>query len=317
MFAIYSRFKSGHRKEYIDFIKNHFKSYESNAFNAVITKDTSLFLMIEENFALFCFTAFFRAICKKKTAGLLFRPKPALTSKLLKHKVKKIMLKFLKKFRYIGIYTISSHKIFPEYKQISNACIYDFQFYDLDKKFDSSHHSSDIDKYLNTEKKIILSIGFQDSYKQPDKFIKLINDNRLREKYLFVLAGKQPNEIMDIETFKEKGGVVINDYLDESDFNFLLNKSDFLWAYYSSDYDQSSGVAGRAIQLKKQLITRKDSVIDCICAYHAIPTISVNEQDLVHQLISANKVNYESKEITREMKEFSIHALKLFNSDNE
>ena len=55
---------------------------------------------------------------------------------------------------------------------------------------------------------------------------------------------------------------MIDKRLSESEVLLLQNKCNILWACYVPTFDQSSGICGRALQLDKTVIVRKNSVAE-------------------------------------------------------
>jgi hypothetical protein len=270
-FNFYSRFESGHREDYINFTKSNLGGNRTTLIYGFLNSKPLLFLMIEECFMLYCIIAFIRALLGFKTIGFVFRAKKCIASKQINHKIKVILLKYFKKFQ-----NISSISIVPFYtcEGIAEICddwLYDFQFWDmgfLEKNIQKTIVDSNVEyiKGIAKGRKVICAIGKQDQNKGFDVFSSLyILNKHLQEEYLFV-SGGVINGILtsQIEKFISAGALVINERITNEMLIALYKSADLIWVCYSPNYDQSSGVLGRAIQYKLPVIVRTNSVVENI-----------------------------------------------------
>jgi len=270
-FNFYSRYESGHRKEYIEFTKVQLQGSRVSLLTGVFNRKPLLFLMIEELFFVFCVICCFRSLFRLKTVGLVFRAKECATSEHLKHKIKRYLLKYFKKSQYIQSLSIIPFFVHPEIESFCDDWIYDFQFsdieflYSLTESIEIKHFSADLIVKAKG-RKIVCAVGKQDKNKGFDKFIEnYITSNKLQKKYLFVSGGKVDEACTDlIKQFEMVGGVIINRRISDSELVAFYEVADHVWCCYSPSYDQSSGVLGRAIQFQKGVIVRKGSVVESI-----------------------------------------------------
>lgn len=268
-FDFYSRSESGHRLEYIRFCESTLGGLRVSGWDLLTTKKTLLFLMVEESLLLYTVTSLLRALLGRKTVGLVFRAKECAQRSGLRLKVKYAVMLVLKRVRNIKSLSIVPFFVCEGAENICDDWIYDFQFWDKDF-LESMIEVNEVNKtveLIETQaqgRKVVCAIGRQDKSKGFDQFVRLyLNSKALREKYLFVSGGKISgiDEAL-IREFESFGGLLINKRISDSELVALYKASDVVWACYSPEYDQSSGVLGRALQYKKAVIVRARSIAE-------------------------------------------------------
>jgi hypothetical protein len=270
-FNFLSRFNSGHRQDYIDFTKTELGGERSGLISGIFSKKTLLFLMVEEWFALYCLVALIRSLFGLKTVGLLFRAQDCVSSLKFLHRIKFLILKGFKKFKNIRTVSIVPFSIYPGISDICDDWLYDFQFWDIrffEKKLDMvvvQDHIKVIKQHAKG-RQVVCAVGRQDKSKGFDSFSSLyINNKCIQDNFCFVSGGKISG-ISDskINHFLTAGALVINEKISNEMIAALYKSADIIWACYSSNYDQSSGVLGRALQYSLPVIVRKGSIAESI-----------------------------------------------------
>jgi len=270
-FDFYSMSESGHRLEYIKFSESHLGGSRISGWELLKTKKPLLFLMVEESFSLYVLVSLVRALLRRRTVGLVFRAKECAQRSSLKLKAKYAVMQLIKRIKSISSLSIVPFFVCPEAENICDNWIYDFQFWD--KKFlESLAYNNEVEQTLGLIKnkadgrKVVCAIGKQDKSKGFDHFIRLyINSEELRDNYLFVSGGKV-NGIDEglVDDFESCGGLLINKRVSDSELVALYKSADIVWVCYSPEYDQSSGVLGRAIQYGKLPIVRRGSIVELL-----------------------------------------------------
>jgi hypothetical protein len=282
-FYFYSKFESGHRKEYIEFCNLKLNGTRINKRWHFFCKEPLLFLMVEECFILYLFISLVRSSAGLKTSGLLFRGKECVTSDSRKMKLKFFLLKILKIFSLIRTISIVPFNLYPDLEKICSGWIYDFQFVDRDY-FESKTKKEEVDRYISIildkakGKKIISTLGRQDTDKGFEYFTNLHSEYLTGNSELFFIsAGKIDPLLKDFEDKLLGDNVMIfNDFISNSLMLALYIISDYIWIYYSPGYDQSSGILGRAFQFNKKVIVRQGSVVDQISEMLGMKKIALN-----------------------------------------
>ena len=285
----------GHRKSYVEFVQKEFGAKATTKKRHLLTHGPLLFLSIDDTFLLYCFVCFVRSAFGLTTSGFFLTPKSALLPHGIRSRVKRFLLKILKSLKSVNTLLIVPQDLDKDFIKISDGWIYDFQLWDLSerdyKEYGNYRSSTDNGRYISHLNNIkncrftACSIGYHNRYKGSDSFIlNYINKPEIQAKFLFVLGG----EISDIkvskeiEEFKGCGGVVIDRVLEPEELIELYASSDIIWALYPEDYDQSSGIFGRAVQFGIPVVVRKESIIHKICIKNNIEHIAITKESVLN-----------------------------------
>lgn len=289
IYNFYSKYETGHRKEYIEFTQRHLSGNRVSIKDGLFSKKPLLFLMVEESFFIFFIVSVARSIFFLKTSALMFRVNFLTDEIEFKHIVKKFFCLFLTKTKLGTLISIVHSDVLPDVKYYCRHSIYDFQFWDrnyLEENVDYLDAAGLVNEisYTSKEKRTIVAIGKQCPEKGTDILIQtFLTDHNLRDNYTVILAGKLSNiSSSSVNEFKRLGGVVVDRFISQSELVAMYKLADFIWCSYHESYDQSSGVLGRAIQYNKTPIVRSGSMAEKICQ-------SLN---VAYYTSSADKLNY-------------------------
>lgn len=295
-YNFYSRYETGHRKEYIEFVSGFLSGRRSSLLSGFFSRKPFLFLMVEEFFFIFFLVAMIRSIFGCRTSGLSFRAHVCIDSKALKHRVKACFLRIMKLNKFVKVLSIVPYSACPDLEKVCDGFIEDFQFNDIDYLLSKVNQSefSEVVQYLKNVshgRYLVSAIGKQNQDKGVDNFVRLFNENLpLRQKYLFLIAGKVEDvELNDLVLFKKNGGLVFDRFISDSELCAIYSISDVIWCCYAASYDQSSGVLGRAIQFGKRPIVRPNSVAHKICQLKNVDSLTVDR-------LMLSDINLEKKE---------------------
>ncbi len=273
IFNFYSRLESGHRAEYITFSKLKLGGERVRGLQLLSSRKPLLFLMVEENFILYFLVALLRSLFKLKTVGLVFRAKECVVKDTARLKIKFMLFKILKPNKMVTSLSIVPFFVAPELCEICDDWIYDFQFWDVDfleSTVDDNNVGFALSDIRDKAKgrKIVCAIGRQDTSKGFDKFIQLyINSAKLRGEFLFVSGGCVSGvDNVQLRAFEDCGALLWNRRISDSELVALYGAADVVWACYSPEYNQSSGVLGRALQYGKSVIVRRGSLMECLAS---------------------------------------------------
>ncbi len=164
------------------------------------------------------------------------------------------------------IITLTPVEALPEIAGIAAGYLPDLNFFDitlgisiapalpLDEIIPFSEHRGRL---------LVCSIGGQIPQRGVDLLIDAyLSSPDLRLLYCFVLAGRLRDiDSRKISDFKEAGGTVLDMFLSDQVMLSLIQHSTYVSCLFSPDYDQSSGVFGHSIQLRKALIVRDGSIL--------------------------------------------------------
>lgn len=249
--------------------------------DVVLARQPILISMIEESFSRFVLVGLVRALIGRVTAGLLFRPLPAVRAASFKLKVKHRILQALKLIGVRSI-TILPFSVEPRFAEIAASWIYDPQFWDLYAPGAEPVGLAEGPLAREVREKaagrrICCAIGRQDQDKGFDHFVRLWLDNpELREQVLFVCGGKvSPNLAALADEFAAAGGLAYNRFITDEELFDLYAVSDMIWACYAESYDQASGIFGRAMQQGIPVILRASSLIHRFCQRQGLSYVAL------------------------------------------
>lgn len=234
----------------------------------LIRANKVFFGTIDSDYVGFVFIALVRAVLGRSTAGLFIRPLTCIRQKKkFTQKLKYLLFSLLNKLEKVVAISIIPHYIDAKLEAISRDWIYDPQFWDWQLHQDSRATGiSVIEKKIlerSEGRDILAFIGSADSHKSFDEFFSYAVNNSAN---LFcVVAGKISEIYKDqAEILKSLGMVVEDRYVSDKEIEAIYRVSSLVWCCYDRNYDQSSGVFGRALQANVKPITREGSVIRII-----------------------------------------------------
>lgn len=321
--GFYTRTLNGHRQSYLDFVKKVFGGNRVEGISLILRKQPLLFLMIEDNFLLYFIVGCIRALLGRRTAGLLFRPKPALEASNYRLKLKLMMLKFLKKIKSVRTLSIVPTPLEPSISEIVDDWIYDFQLWDITKEQkdifqkirNGNTNFKDMKEYeiANNIKnhasgrKILIALGVQNKGKGVhilSQYIDIFN----QLDYLVVVAGRFDEVSAAPKKYLQNSGALVFDrFMTDEEILALYSVADVVWCYYDASYDQSSGILGRAIQLSVTPIVRKGSFSQLFCNNEKIIHISGEDEINLRQQV----INFEESSFSQQQSTYSFESLSL------
>ncbi|PXW93248.1 hypothetical protein C7444_12112 [Sphaerotilus hippei] len=289
---LYSRGLDGHRAAYLGFTQRLLGGYRTDIKGLMFSSNPAMFLMIEESFALYLFSALWRSLFGWKTVGLLFRPKPALYGVSVRLKLKSFLLKQLRRVAVVQTLSIVPASLDSRIMEIADGWIYDFQLWDIDaaaqQKFleiSGSQASGDAVDLLQdlsrraAGKKIVVAIGGQDKNKGFDDFSNFYSAPGVRDQWLFASGGKVSEDCQVYKNQIEAAGAhVLDRFISDDELMALYAASSVVWCAYSENYDQASGILGRAVQFGIPVIVREGSYSHRFCQTEGIAHVSLGAQ---------------------------------------
>lgn len=232
-------------------------------------RDAVIFITIDDAYLFFLICAIFRALMGRKTLGLQLEAVRQIRPGSNKRYARMLSQKVMRKISLISIISIIPYELLPDLKSITKEWIFDPAFWDLNVVSQNSQGSwsqeeiEKINEVMMNHDKIVLYIGTITNRKGFIEFLSLVNHASLSRKKIGFIAAGLYHKSLDLKykrEFEDRGGVLIDRYLSESEVLFLQTKAGFFWGCYPASFDQSSGIAGRAYQLDKHVIVRRSSL---------------------------------------------------------
>jgi glycosyltransferase involved in cell wall biosynthesis len=204
--------------------------------------------------AWFLSTAIVRAVLGRRTVGLCYRH-DAGSGLPLRSRARRLILSALSVLPPVEIV-----RVFPPLSgKRSGRWIYDPEWWDL-REMPIPHEEVS----LRDADPIVLFIGNIDRLKGIDFFIETAERARLEAaRFSFLIVGSADRLNDDRRArFAHAGGEVVDSYPSDAQFLGYIARADFLWCCYHPDYDQSSGIFGRSLQLGIPALVREGSLLD-------------------------------------------------------
>ena len=316
---VYAVNDSGHRRSYLDIFEGMFgldilvgRSSIPTLFRLIRAK-TILFATLDDDIFSFVFVASVRSLFNKPTVALFLRAEKCFESSKWHYFFKRITFSLMRNFRGLNIATITPFSSAPQYKKIANMGLYDPQYWDIydDPDFNKSK-STDLSLMIENQsngRKVCCILGALTSIKG----LSFINDTlekypEIMNQILFVFAGKSTafeSNIMD--SLKEKDTLVVDRFTSNDEISSAYKVADIIWCCYAPEYNQASGIFGRAIQLNKCVIVREDSIVSQLSEKEGIKglySVKYNDTESLFNFLLSNDFdfNYIQHDIFRDWK---------------
>lgn len=230
----------------------------------LVTAPKVFFATIDDDYYGFIAVALTRLILNRSTSGIFLRPLQCFRSdRPIIFRLMRVVFGTLRKIKKIRLLSIIPHEIIPRLNEITDDWIYDPQMWDLWLKgapiLPDTSLSVKIDR-MRIDRKVLVFIGAANRIKGYDQLVSLAE--LLADKVLIVVAGKVAQEYKVYSQRLIELGVIVEDrFISENELLSLYKVSDFAWCCYAKDYDQASGVFGRAIQTGVCPIVRGGSIV--------------------------------------------------------
>ena len=256
-----------------------------------------LFLMIEEGFAQYFFTALARAALGRRTVGLLFRPKPTLGRRTWRHRVKFRALAALRRVAAARTLSIVPAPLVPGLDRITDGWIHDFQLWDIGAaerrrlaEITQEGEASDAGAlYAEVRRraagcKVLVSLGYQTRQKGFGHLASAIGCDGIEGWFVLVLGQVAPDQQEAKRIIEAAGALVIDGYASDEEVYAAYAVADAVWCHYDESYDQASGILGRAAQFGVPAVVRKGSLMADLCVAEGLQHASL---ECPHQLADA------------------------------
>jgi hypothetical protein len=209
-----------------------------------------------------------RSLLGRATIGLFFRPGDCFIQGSIKATVRRLLFRFVSRLPHVHILSILPPDVLPRLREVATDWIYDPQLWDLDylNEVNAEPSPQIVDELAAASRgrRFLIALGTQSKTKGFDYLVDIwCASPRLREQYIFVVAGKlAASSAAQAKRFVDLGGMLVNKRIANGDLFYLYKKADIIWSCYAEGYDQSSGIHGRAVQLGIPVLVRNDSCID-------------------------------------------------------
>jgi len=200
-----------------------------------------------------------------------------------------MLFRILKKVPRLKVLTILPFDLEPHYAQVAHEGVHDPQFWDL---MDGNRLENPPETELSREiesvaagRKVVVYLGRIDLIKGFGFLSGIMaHDPDIDQGTLFVAAGRLlPDSKAAAADFVGRGrGYLIGEVIGDDELESLYGVADLVWCCYAPEYDQASGIFGRAMQYGVPVLVREGSVIARFARTVKFPTVSLVYGDTAH-----------------------------------
>lgn len=260
---------------------------------ALFSRRPVLVPFIEESLLRYALTCLVGAAIGRRTVGFLFRPRPALEGRSLRMRIKRGVLAALRRLPGVSTLTILPFAVEPGFAQIANGWIYDLQLWDLVEpgqpvRPEVGGALAQRLRQRAEARKLCVAVGRQDRGKGFDQFVACWTGNaELRSAMLFAYGGMVDPALATAATeFDAVGGFGLDRLISDDELLDFYAAADLVWCVYAPDYDQASGILGRAMQFGIPVAVRSGSLIERLCRAEGHPCVALGEGASVAALVA-------------------------------
>lgn len=284
MIIIHRSSEHGHRPSYERYFSTFAAaSVENKYWKLLFTRKTVFFPMIEDAGVYFYLVVLLRIFFRADTVGVLMQPLRTLEGISLRVKAKRNLLEWFKSTRHLTVLTLLSHRVYPELSLISDDWIHDPQ---LVEKAEVQVDKDGAQRLLDTEtvvrsknNPLLISIGWITELKGSNFLSKILTENR--DSINAVIAGEKICNNLKKTTQRFNNVSLVERYLSDGEVEFLFSQAKFVWACYSEEYDQASGLFSKAVQCGAIPVVRKNSYLEHFS----------RSEGLLHQVVDINALD--------------------------
>ena len=299
----YSKTLEGHRAAYLDFVTGRFGGLRAEAGQLVGWRGPLLFLMVEEDFGLYIFSCILRTLLGRRTAGLLFRPGPAITGRSWRLRLKRWILRAMRRLPNVRTISLLPTPLYPRISEIADDWIYDFQLWDLTTAEQARFRSMKAGLVGGADqprpppifmealafasgRPLLVALGMQNRDKGAD-LLAASMAGCCSKGWAVLVAGRFASSANDARiVIESSGGKVIDRFLDSDEMLALYAAANAVWCLYDPRYDQASGILGRAVQLDVPVVVRCGSFSEALCKREGLSHAAANGgKDLANALV--------------------------------
>lgn len=276
----------GHRGQYNAMLGRLFALRRAGfSLATLLARDPVLCPQIEAAPLRFALTGLLRGLAGRRTVGFLMRPLPALRGTSPRLRAKRLALRLLRRMPAVHVLTIVPFALEPGLGAIARGWIHDLQNWDMQLDPDPVGAAGRGEQHRAIRaqasgRMVCCAIGRQERAKGFDRFAELwCAEPALRERMLFAFGGSVAAGLKPLACdFADAGGFALDRFVSDAELLELYLAADLIWCAYAPDYDQASGILGRAMQLGVPVVTREGSVIAAICAAEGHPHIALGSE---------------------------------------
>ncbi len=232
-------------------------------FGRLLRAERLMFGTLDDDVRGFVLVALARAMLGRRTAGIFMRPQSCFFPGA-RGWIKRQLFLVLSKVPRVSTLSLLPFEAAPELRSVATGAVHDPQLWDV------IDDDEPIDEALFAEVMAAAAgrpiLSFLGTVNQGKGFGHLVDiiaaDPALTPKLCVVVAGRvQDDSVAGAAAVAKAGGIVWDRRISDAELAALYKASSGVWACYHPDYDQASGIFGRAVQRGRRPIIRDRAVI--------------------------------------------------------
>lgn len=298
---VYAQSTSGHRRSYLDGLGELFGlqpvsgKIDHRLFRRLVAARSVLFATLDDHVPSFLAVACARTLRGRKTMALFLRAQKCFEDGRWYYPLKRNAFRILKRQPGLTLASITPFSVTPRHREVAHAGVIDPQYWDLHdgnilRPPASTALAANVLAQANG-RHVVCALGTLSLNKGIDFLADTLQRHpRLAEKMLVVAAGHVPLDARGSASRMTKAGaLVIDRFMSDAELESLYTAADSVWACYAPDYDQASGIFGRAVQFGVLPMLRAGSVTEAFAKVHSLDHVSApygNHEALAASLLT-------------------------------
>lgn len=222
-----------------------------------------------------------RAVLNRPTLAIFLRPHSCFDITKYKSLLKRLLLYNLRQLPKVTIITILPFEVDERDRIVATCALHDPELWDLvDKSVLRQREASPLSCKIKERARgrpVVAMLGSLNRIKGFGILTELLwCDPRVTDKYFIVAAGCLSSDCAQLAAeFERGGGFLVNRRLTDEELLSLYGIADIIWACYQPEYDQASGIFGRAVQFGVTPAVRMQSRIHRFANLAGIKTVAL------------------------------------------
>ncbi len=264
----------GHRADYLtlfsEFLRREgYRSFShSSPLKAILHPGPVIIMMVEDYRWGTYVVGLARACIFRRTLSLLFLARETLLGAGVRHAMKRTLLRLARVQSHMAIFTIVPHSVLrraipgarEDIGRLTHGWIDDPQLWDLELLSNSTVRTPLSERVTAAagKRRILMVSGGLRRNKGLEMIARLAADEDFGRSVLLLVAGELVGTASDFaDTLQDSECFFENRFLSNDELRSLYAISDLVWCSYSPNFDQESGIFGRALQTVETQIERK------------------------------------------------------------
>ncbi|RAK52634.1 hypothetical protein DJ018_10545 [Phenylobacterium deserti] len=188
-------------------------------------------------------------------------------------------MRVLKRWPGVSVISILPADVEPAVISVATDWIYDPQLWDLPTVGASVMSAMAVEiREAAGDRTVVVALGAQNEDKGFHQFVEIWRSSeQLRERFLFVAAGKVASESKGMaDEFVRAGGLLRDGFVSDEDMAGAYAVADLMWSCYGPQYNQASGIFGRAVQRAVPVVVRRNSYVEAQARRFGFPNLSLD-----------------------------------------